>query len=394
MFYRTRNTVRGTDGNRQVLFKFGGYPWAMIMFKATSANLFYSYLLNGESKYYTSSASNVDDQKWHHIAVVVDGTEGSISFYVDYVLDHKATGTLPEIVHGNSLFVGSKQNGEGQWYDGWIDDIRVMRRALAPSEFLTTRPVGTGDASLLALFENNYAFTCSSNEVFSVSGRGEARDGGNEPTFVKDSRGDLLLDGTNGVIRAVNQYSVSFDKSRVIFPASDLFEAESYTVEFWARFIRAVDTTGAVEPDAVLSDHAPIIRLTKADSTSSHDWYFYRSKDDGRKIALASQDSYRSWTLPNLVVDGRWHHYAFSFTPNTDDDTKTSVQLFYDYQLLGERTVDKRLPRRTSGHNLVIGEGSKSNIQFEMDVIRFSKGVLSPSLFLGRVPKGLTLLIR
>ena len=209
MFYRTRNTVRGTDGNRQVLFKFGGYPWAMIMFKATSANLFYSYLLNGENKYYTSSASNVDDQKWHHIAVVVDGTEGSISFYVDYVLDHKATGTLPEIVHGNSLFVGSKQNGEGQWYDGWIDDIRVMRRALAPSEFLTTRPVGTGDASLLALFENNYAFTCSSNETFSVSGRGEAREGGTEPTFVKDSRGDLLLDGTNGVIRVANQHSVS-----------------------------------------------------------------------------------------------------------------------------------------------------------------------------------------
>ena len=69
---------------------------------------------------------------------------------------------------------------------------------LAPSEFLAANPTGSGDASLLALFENDYDFTCASNAAYSVTGVGEARTGGTAPAFVKDSRGDLLLDGWGG----------------------------------------------------------------------------------------------------------------------------------------------------------------------------------------------------
>ena len=273
----------------------------------------------------------------------------------------------------------------------------MTRSALAPAEFLTTHPVGSGDASLLALFENDYTFTCASNSAFSVTGVGEARTGGVAPTFVKDSRGDLFLDGTNGTDKVTNEYSAYFNKSRVVFPESDLYESESFTVEFWAKFTGIVDANGAVAADSTsLAQHVPILRLVRSDSTSNFDWYLFRMNSNAKAIQLAMQGKYKSWTLPDIVVDGKWHHCALTMAPDADDDTKTSVQLFYDYKPQAMYTVDARIPYRFAGHKLMVGEGSytEPNLQFEMDALRLSKGVLDPSRFIGRVRKGLVVVLR
>ena len=108
------------------------------------------------------------------------------------------------------------------------------------------------------------------------------------------------------------------------------------------------------------------------------------------------QGAYLGWAFSDLVVDGKWHHYAFTIQPKSDDDTKTSVQLFYDYEPHSMQTVNARIPYRFAGHKLMVGEGSSAepNLQFEMDALRFSKGILAPSQFLGRVAGGFTLTIR
>ena len=401
-FFKTRGRVTGGESYRQVIFKFGGTPWINVLFDAKSSRkLLYNYYLDGTTSghYPVSNAANLDDGNWHHVACVVNGTAqtNNICFYIDYRLDKAFTGTLPNVGTGNSMFFGAKENGGGQFFDGWIDDIRVTRRALAPAEFLTTHPVGSGDASLLALFENDYAFTCADNSTFSVTGTPEARTGGVAPTFVKDSRGDLLLDGTNGTDRVANAYSASFNKSRVVFPESDLYEAESFTVEFWAKFTGIVDANGTVAADSEsLAQHVPILRLVRNDSPSNFDWYMFRQKEKAKTIQIAMQGNYPGWALPNIVVDGKWHHYAFTVQPNADDDTKTSVQLFYDYEPQTNRTVDARIPYRFDGHKLMVGEGSfaEPNMRFEMDALRFSKGILGPSQFLGRVRKGSMIIIQ
>ena len=257
-FFKTRGRVTGTDA-RQVVFKFGGQPWINVIFNGTSdRNLLYNYHMNGtpEGHYTGSTVKNIDDGAWHHVACVADAAAptNNIRFYIDYRLDRAFTGTLPNIGTGNSLFVGAKDSGTGQWYDGWIDDVRVTKRALKPNEFLTTHPVGTGDLSLLALFEQNYDISCASNASFSATGVGEARIGDNVPTFVKESRGTLLLDGTNGTERAANEYSVHLNRSRVIFPSSPFWVLDSYTVEFWAKFDGVIDKDGNIAADP---DHAP-----------------------------------------------------------------------------------------------------------------------------------------
>ena len=413
MFYKTRKTVRGTTNDRQVLMKFSGTPYFNVIFDALTSKLLYVPHTDGASSYITSRFDGADDGKWHHVAIVVDGAEQSMNFYFDYALDKTKSGTLPAVGNGYSLFFGATHNGTEQWFDGWLDDIRVTRRALAPSEFLTTHPVNTGDVSMLALFEQNYDFTCASNASFSVTGAGSARDGGNAPTFVKDSRGTLLLDGVNGTERAANEWSVSLDRSRVAFPVIPLFELDAFTVEFWAKFSGIVEASGAVSNDSTeLTQHAPIMRLVPADSpdygstgysSSNYDWFFFRQKNNEKALQLACGGSYPGWNVPSgLVVDGKWHHYALTFEPVPDSATNSYVQCFCDYEPIsgGSQETSKhtfnRPRKRVAGHRLILGEGfnDNPNIQMEFDAIRVSKGVLTPDKFLGREPDAFVLIVR
>lgn len=399
MFYKTRKTVRGTKDNRQVLMKFGGDGYFNVLFNALDSKLLYA-IKTSANEHYDAASENADDGKWHHVAVVVDGTAetDNICFYFDYVLAKARTVALSDL-GSKSLFFGAKDSGTGQWFDGWMDDIRVTRRALTPNEFLTTHPVGTGNASLLGLFENNYNFTCASNASFNVTGTGEARTGGNAPTFVNESVGNLLLDGTNGTERAKNGCSVRLNASRVVVPPIDIFESDTYTVEFWAKLDGIVDADGPIDAGATnLVQALPIMRIARADSTSNSDygWFIFRAKGQKGLLQLACGGSYPGWNVPSgLVVDGEWHHYAFTFEPHPDVATNSYVQLFYDYKLLNKRTMN-RYRKCVAGHKLMLGEGSfeQPNIVGEFDAVRISKGVLAPSQFLGRRSDGLIFIIR
>ena len=409
MFYKTRSMVRGTTSDRQVLMKFSATPYFNVIFNATGSNLLYVPRTGNANQYLGSQYSNADDGKWHHVAVVVDGAAQAMNFYFDYMLDKTQSGTLPAVATGYSIFFGASVNSSGdssQWFDGWVDDIRVTRRALTPDEFLTTHPVGAGDTSLLALFEQNYDFTCTSNAALNVTGVGEARTDGNVPTFVKESRGTLLLDGTNGTERAANEWSARLDTSRVVVTNVPFFEADAYTVEFLAKFDDIVEASGAVAADSkTLTQHAPILRLSQIDNTN-YDWYFYRQNNASNTLQMASSGTYGGWDVPSgLAVDGRWHHYALTFEPDPAVATNSFVQFFYDHspvpvQLKTGGTKEKhtfpRFRKRVAGHRLMIGEGTydQPNIQMEFDALRVSKGGLAPSQFLGRAPNAFTIVVR
>ena len=124
--------------------------------------------------------------------------------------------------------------------------------------------------------------------------------------------------------------------------------------------------------------------------------FFGAKENGGGQFFDGWRDNYPSWTLSDIVVDGKWHHYAFTLAPKSDDDTKTSVQFFFDYNPHSMQTVNARIPYRFAGHKLMVGEGTytEPNLQFEMDALRFSKGVLDPSRFLGHVPNGFTFIFR
>ena len=420
-FYKTGGQVRGPTTNRQTLFKMGSNIYlasATLSTESSSGNMGTGAMLvsyrdkvlvdagkegGNQNHFDPTSDTNLDDGSWHHLAIVIDGDHSEARTYIDGRLTKRRTGYVPAPFVNYSIFIGCGYGGAPQQFlDGWMDNFRVTLRALDPSEFLAANPTGSGDASLLALFENDYDFTCSSDAAFSVTGTPEARTGGIMPTFVQESRGTLLLDGTNGTERAKNQYSASFNKSRVVFPPSDLFEENAYTVEFFAKCTGIAPTNGVgIAAGAKLAQHAPIMRLVRADSPSSYDWYLFRQSGQARNIQLAADGKYPSWTLPNqrIVEDGKWHHYAVTFEPD-DSGTNTIVSLYYDYAKINRANPEtgnpRTLPRRVEGHKLMIGEGTyaEPNMQFEMDALRFSKGVLAPWQFIGRDGNPFIMIVR
>ena len=421
-FYKTGGEIRGPVSNRQTLLKLGADVWiANVVLCAQypsgsgqmgDGSMIVSYrdqsLIDAGSSdthwWDTTREKNLDDECWHHLAIVVDGDNSEVCTYVDGRLSKRRSGYVPAPLLNDSwaysLYVGCGYGSASEpemFLDGWIDNLRVTLRALAPEEFLAANPVGPDTASLVALFEQNFNFECASNAAFSVAGAGEARTGGNAPTFVRESRGAAILDGPDGVETVHNDWSVSMNASRVVFPPSPLFEADASTVEFWARFEGIVDGTGPVPADSTGLDHnVPVLRLARADCTNC-EWQVYRRKDAENVVGLEIDGTTAEWTLPaDVMADGKWHHYAFTFEPSSvDGDSTMDVTLYYDYELQGGQTVSKR-PRRVSGHRLMIGEGfdDQPNFVCKFDVLRFTRGLLAPSRFIVRFRGGLAIVFR
>ena len=350
-----------------------------------------------------------DDGNWHHVAFVSDASNNLVRAYYDYELVATQTGVYVPVRKGYSLFVGSSENGGSQFFDGWVDDIRLTKRVLDPTEFLTTHPVGSGTQPLLtAMLEQDYDFVCAADDYWTVTGVGAARTNGTVPVFEKASRGTLLLDGTNGTVEAENKWSARMDRSNIIFPANQFYELDAYTVEFWARF------DGYKEGDAEKpanykfdnNNHVGILRFVQGDTTT-FDWYLYRLayNPNGFQVAIRQANNtiaYKLFLLDRLVADGKWHHYALQFSRNADN-TEGSVLLYADYKPLAHKSDAAPDPQTFAGfyegatsHRLMFMESTSDNYNIlgNIDAVRFWCGNPAPSQFFGRVRKGFMLIVQ
>ncbi|RME15414.1 MAG: LamG domain-containing protein, partial [Bdellovibrio sp.] len=75
----------------------------------------------------------VDVNEWHHIVGVYDGDSSFVGLYVDGILVAQQTTSVPTFISDpNSNFqIGA---GGGQYFKGYIDELRVIKRALTPEE--------------------------------------------------------------------------------------------------------------------------------------------------------------------------------------------------------------------------------------------------------------------
>ena len=401
-FYKVRRSARG-----QTLFKIGPTTQVAghVFFERNSETLLFCYNQNGSWTSLTAAPGTVSDGNWHHVALVSDASNNEVRVYYDYARCNRATNVNLRVWTGCSLFVGGNESSD-QFFDGWIDDCRVTKRVLKPEEFLTTHPVGSVSPSpiLLARFENDFNMESLLYDDYAITGTGAARTGGTAPTFVRDSPGPLLLDGTNGTELVKNDYSAHMDRSRVAFPISPLFDAfGTCTVEFIAKFTGLAE--GAPNYTNTNNLHAGILRLARGTSTD-YDWYTYRIGNNPKGIGLATRHQenkstidYNTWGLPNLLADGRWHHYAFTFEEfDSNGTTKTRLTLYYDYKKLNTYTINGTVNLKDVqyGHRLMVCEssGATLNLQGEFNALRLSRGVLPVEKFLGRATRGLYIIFR
>jgi hypothetical protein len=99
------------------------------------------------------SVSRIDDDRWHHIGVVlardVQENIDRIALYIDGLLEALKFQEMPPLFYGlEPLYIGggnfgNDPQGLGDFrrnFDGYIDELRISDRALSPSDFVVPGP--------------------------------------------------------------------------------------------------------------------------------------------------------------------------------------------------------------------------------------------------------------
>lgn len=353
---------------------------------------------------------------WHHVAMVVDqtGETKMMKFYFDHGATPVKTVSLPSNItaedrsgtsnKGGMWFIAGADGGSS--FDGKIDSLRVTLRALKPEEFLTARAYGVGSTITHVTFDNA---TANASSDYGTLNKGTYR--GITPTYSDDVPGAYIRDGVDGeLLTKHNAKSISFpdttDHSWVYYGSIDNNPSDTYylhtsrggqyrtsgTIEFWMK---------SSQMDA---DHDTVLLS-----------YYARKKDgsDFQPILIRFYNSHRlefgfnsgTWrviTAPNHdVLDGKWHHIAFTFKPASTDPAKMVATCYVDYAQAAQQTYDGQLLLENNGYfdlRLAGQHGSyygKKNYGGLVDELRISDCALEPSQFLrAENAPGLSIVVR
>ena len=121
------NTRSQNDRGFQFRFNGGGHSFTFVVRTAVF----------GES-IVSSSTATVEDNGWHHVAVVGDGT--AIGFYIDGVFDTSTVAQWPAPAGGAARPVDLGREPDsfdpGNYFEGTLDTVRFFNSELTPAEVL------------------------------------------------------------------------------------------------------------------------------------------------------------------------------------------------------------------------------------------------------------------
>ena len=354
----------------------------------------------GAAVAYRYSGFNAYDGKWHHLAVVYDGNASNLWIYVDYKLVH----TAANFVMNASQYAGSYEKGVqfGMAYNnqdtntsglrGWLDDIRITKRALLPREFLTTRtevPAVDKVAGHQVLFyapldadAKPYPFP---NDSPAATVSGFSYETENLPLEEIAAREVMGLGAANVAAVRATEGKMTFAD------ATALAGSQSMTVEFYAK-----------APNA--SKWTPFVRHEGSKVQ------FQICKGEGGNLAVMlgnglTYEGYVQFSGARLGGDN-WHHYAVTIE-KTDGENgpQTTIRAYRDHVELPWVTTSVRsvtngalLPRFDDAHSAVLylgGAKTWGTLNGMLDEVRIVDGVLAPEDFLDKCPRyGFSFIIR
>ena len=334
----------------------------------------------------------VDDGAWHHVAYVYDKSSGTAGVYVDHESKGYANIRPCFNVANSCMYVGRQPvGGNSQFFPGWLDEVRITRRALRPWEFLSVHPVPPRPETLAhAALDGNYSLTPYPS--LAPDGTGLAREGGSEPFFDTSVPGDVILDGEGGTDVRRNTHSLRMDGSQVRFPRLGALERQSFTVECFAKIAAADLGVG-------------FLRQNRTDeyyegNVLSPRWMLYLDPGNARRMCCRFETTagYKVATfdaLPAEFADGKWHHWAITFGSHiTDGGTEQTVaELWRDYTSYGRKAVTGTMvinPPR----NFSFTVGANNNLTGWVDELRFSEGILPSAAFMRIRPRGGVVIFR
>ena len=365
----------------------------------------------------------IPKDEWHHAALVVNqtGEDKKIDLFIDglrvagMALDANLTSLDKDgMTHnGTWYFAGATGNS----FDGTIDSMRVTLRALEPQEFLTDRSYSPSSTIAHISFDDE---TPNASADYGALCQGVYQGGAKaEIGYSDDVPGVLIRDGLGGeLITKHNSKSISFpdttDHAWVSYGNSNGNPLDVYyihsttggqyhtsgTIEFWMK-------TNQQDVDydtALLSVYSPRTPILIGFGPNS------RLRIGSRASELSAEGKYWTEMLSSTtegfnLVDGKWHHIAFTYRPDPEDAGKFISTGYIDYKVACSYTSPGHLDFESEGykpadvrfagqHTTLTGSGHK-NFGGLIDELRFSDVALEPSQFLrAEHAPGLSIFIR
>lgn len=394
----------------------------------------YVKMQNGSAAYHGTS---MRDGKWHHVALVFDGTLQRQTMYLDYV-----AGTSVAYVNGYAqdqrFVLGCRDNINSYCWHGKIAGVRIVPRALAAKEFMVAsdykRPAGTVFAvnfnegagqdgkSFVNLPEDQYPPVDAAVKASFQDGTVEAlrvRYGLHREAFPQFSEGlhartgrlvewggETVWENLAGC-RFIGCNSLSSGTANRYYAGTELCvrgstdparNPASWTMEAFVRpEYDGQDNALLFAKAAVADQHASPRPYPEYCWLLSRDYdgrlnlkWTEQAEDESYEYTAGSTDYYKSVKTADAVLkEHRWHHVALSY----DRPTKT-FRLYVNRRLVLEQATGGR-ELFDSTHDYFFSRiCASTGFEGWMDEIRFSGAALAPADFesLGKV--GLVIICR
>ena len=408
LFFKAEGKITHNSDSHysQTLLKFSGNPPIQLTLDAPHPGTLILVCRNGyerdtfEWQNCGNYGTDLDDGKWHHVAVAYDADNFTLAMYLDY----KQVCNIPNVKLSGAAynaFIGHGGDTLKQFFHGKIDSVRFVQRVLSVDEFLNPSTIvysGPGDVVFHAPLDGTFEAVAPSWYTITAKAESRGYDGCEDPVFTEAVKyPELLLDGKDGVCSATNTGSVKVNGSLICFANAERLGAFDHTTEFFYRLHSAGTMSGLIRINngATAHDGAPL-------------WALYTSgRGDSRRLSMRCSTvtngvvSTERYTTTSLYLknleDAEWHHFAMT-TRYDEESGRQHFAIFIDGEQKWTDSLLGYLYDRGSGFNVTLGYSIEAggNVVGDFDEIRITRGILPPSKFLCRYrkPTGTVVTIR
>jgi len=259
----------------------------------------------------SASSAAVIDNAWHHTVFAYDGSTATL--YVDGVQVDQQTGWTMAADTATPVTFGGRSGWSAGTLSGSMDDLRIWNRALSASEVATLH-------STTAQLSDNLV----KHLKFDGTDTGMTLSGGAALATV-DGRSALVLDGSNDYANLGNDTSLDL--------------SSAMTVTAWVK------GSASENDDSIL-----ISKYVSSNNTRSWGMTTEQSALTGQttkwKVIITADgtaNNMKRYTSSGVIMDGSWHHIAFTFDSGalklytdgvedasptkTDDDAVASIPI-------------------------------------------------------------------
>ncbi len=233
----------------------------------------------GRPIWFGSSGAKLNDNQWHHVAVVYDSSVSTITLYLDGHRAASSAGSLSDPI--STLRIGGpRSDGRSQWrrFIGVLDEVAVWNHALSATDIENVFWVGPQWLRFATHPQPANEATVGSTNLTLVWTAGETATG--HHVYISQSEEDVRNstgDSDRGMTTETSFPGYPFELGKTYFWRVDEIEADEVTVypgAVWSFTVSAKLASQPVPADgAILVDPNATLSWTAGSGAASHSVY-------------------------------------------------------------------------------------------------------------------------